>query len=237
MPGENAAAERQGLATMRPGRPVAYAAALLFTGSLGFSMAQAAAPCDFKGVSVGDKATPAQVMEKFGVTKFVTDPKQTSFEQQLALSKKYTIAIAGEITDWDTGPYCVARYCRVPYGITVGNSNIPVKLFVSFNSGVVTEIDVNFGRIWWDEVLGIITKKYGSGWKTDESLEIVSDYETKKNETVTRIFLEKLTGGVNQATGDTCRIWMNSVDIVWQHHDPLGPFQSVFVIKLDSKNF
>lgn len=212
-------------------------AALAFSLLLAPLTARGEIPCDFKGVSVGDKLTSAEIMEKFSITKYMTDPQGESFEKMKYLYEKYSLLIAGELEDWKIGPYCKDTYCRIPYGVTVGNNNLPVKVFVSFHSGMITEIDVNFSHTMWDEVVSIITKKYGTRWRMDESAEVITDYETKKSEMVSRLFMESMGGGVNRSTGDTCRLWANSIDIVFEHHDPLGPYQSVFVIKLDSKNF
>ncbi len=222
---------------MAPLNFVIGVAALAFGLLLAPLTARGEIPCDFKGVSVGDKLAPAEIMAKFGITKYVTDPQGASFEEMKSLYEKYSIAVAGELEDWKIGSYCKATHCQIPYGVTVGNNNLPVKVFVSFHSGIITEIDVNFSHTMWDEVVSIITKKYGTDWRRDESVEVITDYETKKGEVVPRLFMESVAGGVNRSTGDTCHLWANSIDIIFKHHDPIGPYQSVFVIKLDSKNF
>jgi len=42
---------------------------------------QAQVPCDFKGVSVGDKMSREQLMQRFGVSNFKLDPPQPTWEQ------------------------------------------------------------------------------------------------------------------------------------------------------------
>jgi hypothetical protein len=201
------------------------------------SAASAQIPCDFKGVSVGDRLTPDQIMKTFGILKFVTDPETASFDAMQPLYDKYGITGASELEDWKIGPYCRDTYCRIPRGVTVGNSDIPVSVFVSFRSGVVTEIDVSFGETFWDEVLPIIEKKYGSRWKFDQSDMVVTEYGTKKYELLQRIIAENRQVGVNASTKDTCHMSATNIDIIFRHHDPLGSLHSIFVLKLDSKNF
>jgi hypothetical protein len=194
-------------------------------------------PCDFKGISVGDKITPDQIMKLFGISQFVINPKGPSFEEMQPLYDKYGIIGAAEIEDWKIGPYCEDLYCRIPRGVVVGNNDIPVAVFLSLRSGVITEIDVSFSAIFWDDVRPVIEKKYGSAWKNDQTDLVVSDYETKKSELLQRITAENRLSGVNPKTKDTCHMSLTNIDIVFTHHDPLGSLHSVFVLKLDSKNF
>jgi hypothetical protein len=49
-------------------------AALLISAFLFASSSRAETPCDFKGISVGDRMTPAEVMAALGVTKYKTNP-------------------------------------------------------------------------------------------------------------------------------------------------------------------
>jgi len=52
------------------------AGAWLFAGS-----AQAETPCDFKGISVGDKMTAAEVMNTLGVAKYKANSKRPSWKE------------------------------------------------------------------------------------------------------------------------------------------------------------
>jgi hypothetical protein len=70
-----------------------------------FSSSHAETPCDFKGISVGDKATPAEVMTALGVAKYKTNPKRASREEMLPNVSKYGLSAAAEIADWDMGPW------------------------------------------------------------------------------------------------------------------------------------
>jgi len=207
---------------------------LLFT-----TASHADTPCDFKGVSVGDKMSPAQIMSALGVTNYKLNPKLPSFEENLPNIQKYGVLAAGEIRDWNIGPYCDDRLCTIPWGVSVGNSgDIPVSVYVAFHSGQITEIDVSFGQIYWDEILPLLDKKYGRNWKVErDPYMVLTDLETKQSSVVERTTLNHKSGGVNRKTRDTCQIWATNYDVIFYHHDPLGQFHSVFVIKLVSKNF
>ncbi len=61
-------------------------------------------PCDFKGLSVGNKMSPAQIMSTLGVNQYKTNAAQRSFDQTMALVEKYGLVAAGEIEDWEIGP-------------------------------------------------------------------------------------------------------------------------------------
>jgi hypothetical protein len=210
----------------------------LLLGALFFaSPLYAETPCDFKGTSVGSRMTPAEVMTALGVTKYKTTPARRSFEDKLPAIQKYGLIAAGELEDWEIGPYCEETYCRVPYGVAVGNDNTPVSVSVSFHEGLITEVDVSFSETYWDEMLPILDQKYGAGWSVERSDMLITNYETKKSRMLERISLSHITNGTNRRTKSHCEIWATNLDIVFEHHDPLGPYHSIFVIKLVSKNF
>ncbi len=209
--------------------------ACLIVGVLFFASAsRAETPCDFKGVSVGNKMAAAEIMAAFGVTKYKTNP---SFEADMAAVEKYSTIPAMELEEWKIGPYCDDSSCRIPYGVTVGNDNTPVNVFVSFHEGLVSEIDVSFNTLYWDEITPILDQKYGADWKVERDDMAIIDYETKKSEMQERITLTHRTNGTNPRTRDRCQIWATNFDIVFKHHDALGPYHSTLVVKLISKNF
>jgi hypothetical protein len=212
-------------------------AALLVSTLFFASPSHAETPCDFKGVSVGNKMAPAEIMAALGVTKYKTNPPQSSFEEMIALAKKYGTIPAGELLDWKIGPYCNDASCRVPYGVAVGNNNTPVNVFISIREGVITEIDVSFSEIHWDEVRPILDQKYGADWKVEREYGPITNYETEKTTVREIISLYHITNGVNRRTNDRCQISAQNLDSVFEHHDTYGPYHSVLVIKLISKNF
>jgi hypothetical protein len=212
--------------------------AALLVGALPFtSPSHAETPCDFKGISVGNKMSPAEIMTTLGVTKYKRNPARPSFEETLALAQKYSTIPAAELQDWNIGPYCEETSCRVPFGVAVGNNNTPVNVFVSFHEGLITEIDVSFSETYWNEVLPILDQKYGADWNVERDNMPGTNFETKKTTVRERISLNHITNGTSRSTKDRCQIWATNLDIVFEHHDAYGPYHSEFGIKLISKNF
>ena len=126
-----------------------YIAAVL-VGALFFaSPSHAEPPCDFKGISVGTRMTPDQIMTALGVSTYKMNPVRSSFEERLLLSRKYGI---------------------IPAVNAVGNNNTPVSVFVAFHEGLITEINVSFGITYWNEILPILDQKYGPDWRVDRML-------------------------------------------------------------------
>jgi hypothetical protein len=219
------------------------AAILLLTGEV-----HAATPCDFKGLSVGDKATPQEIMQHFGIAKYITENadsrKMTDAAYEAywgAINKRAnTVGMENAMEEerWNRGPVCNESYCDIPYGISVGNEpKIPVGVFVGFDStGTVTAIDVSYDYLEWDEVLEMLNAKYGDNWDKRETPSAAADYETKKSEPFEETVLTHRNVGTNPKTGDTCSIVAQSQDHVFYH--TVGPRErSVLEIKLISKNF
>ena len=198
-------------------------------------------PCDFKGVSVGDKMPPREIMAAFGITKYKTNPKfhlWDATEENVRAREKYGLIGATELEEWDIGPYCDDTSCRIPQGVGVGNHDTPVNVFVSFRKEQIVEIDVAFSTTDWEEIVPILDRKYGSKWEIERNPEWVTvDPETKKRMTWELIELSKKGGGKNLKTGDECQIWARNYDMIHEHSDPMGPYHSVLAIKLVSKNF
>jgi len=202
------------------------------------SYTRAETPCNFKGVYVGNKTTPAALMKAFGINKYKMNPEIPNIIKLMKLTKLHDPTDAIRTEDYNLGPYCTDKYCKIPFEVGVGNDNTPVSVFVSFPEKLITEIDVTFNQVYWDEIRQILDKKYGSDWniKHDPNF-VITDNETRQYLVFDRIILNHRTNGTNPKTGDTCKIWATNYDIVFTHHDPLGMYQSVFVIKLVSNNF
>jgi hypothetical protein len=200
--------------------------------------AWADAPCDFKGVSVGDRMTPAEIMATLGVTKYEMNPAPEPWDKAFARAKKYGLIPAGEMRDWDIGPHCNDHVCVIPYGIGVGNDDMPVRVTVGFSKEKITEIDVAFGYGSWESIQPILHRKYGAQWveERDPNM-VVTDLDTKRRWVLKRITSKPTEVGRNPKTGDSCEIWATNIDIVFKHHDPLGPLHSIFVLRLISTNF
>jgi hypothetical protein len=210
----------------------------LLLGNLFFANAAIAeTPCDFKGLSVGDRMSPAEAMSTLGISKYKVNPKFPPFMQQVPNIDKYGPAAAGELLNWKIGPYCDGKSCVIPYGVEIGNENIPTSVFVAINQGRVTEIDVSFGAIFWDEILPILNNKYGNFWNIENDKLGISDYGSNRYVYFDRVDLTHKLGGRNPKTKDRCEIFATSYDEIFTHHDPLGKYHSIFIIRLVSKNF
>ena len=201
------------------------------------SPSRAETPCDFKGISVGNKMNPAEIMAALGVTKYKTNPSGRTSDDKMAAAKKYGIIAAAELEDLEIGPYCTETSCRVPYGVGVGNNNTPVNVFISFREGLITEIDVSFSANNWNEMLPMLDQKYGADWNVERGDTVITDYVTKKSVILQLISMNHITNGTNRSTNDHCQISAANLDTAFQHHDPYGPYHSMLVIKLVSKNF
>lgn len=210
------------------------------------SAANAAPPCDFKGLSVGDKATPKQIMKRFGFDKYKdADEAQkiahgdVAYQAYLKRAEKVGLINAADEQDFHLGPACGRNYCRIPFGVTVGIESFPIRvgLFIAFDKGGTIEaIDVSYDSLDWGAVLTLLNTKFGDDWRVEETPDITTDLETKKSEQVTVIVLTHKTFGINAKTGDKCSISTTSRDMVYRHSMP--PFnRAELEIKLISKNF
>ena len=101
----------------------------------------------------------------------------------------------------------------------------------------VTEIEVSFNSIFWNDIFPILTKKYGSSWNIEKGQIGVMDYETKKIDLLEHIIATHRLGGRNSRTNDTCSLTATNIDIIFRHHDMLGALHAIFVIKRESKDF
>jgi hypothetical protein len=210
-----------------------HIAALLVGALLFASPSHAETPCDFKGVAVGNKMTPAEIMSALGVTNYKTNPERPVRKDNAPYEPGM-----GEIEDENIGPYCEEKLCNVPFGVAVGNNNaISVKVLVAFDDGLITEIGLLFNEMYWDEILPILDQKYGADWKVDRDLMPITNYKTKKTTVQENIRMEHITNGVNRRTNDRCQISAQKFDFIFEHHGAYGPYQSEFGIKLISKNF
>lgn len=201
-------------------------------------------PCDFKGLAVGDSATPQQIMAHYGITKFRVEKEQeqlsdAEFNEKMDRAKKTSIVNAQEEDDWKKGAICDKDFCRIPYGVTIGNDPYPtnVQLFLGFNSkGVITEIDVSFDHDAWEEVLAILNNKYGDNWRVETSDLGTYDFVQRSSLVVSQISLTHKNPGRNVKTGDACSIFANAYD-AWYVHSIEPRYRANVIIRLISRNF
>jgi len=69
---------------------------------------------------------------------------------------------AVEMEEWDIGPYCDDTSCRIPYGVGVGNNDMPMNVLVSFPKSQITEIDVSFNATFWMTLSSSSSRKTSS---------------------------------------------------------------------------
>jgi hypothetical protein len=192
-------------------------------------------PCDFKGVSVGDRIGPAEIMNKLGITDYQMNPEININWDNV---DRYGIIGEAELREQGMKPFCTEAYCRITRGMFIGD-RIPAYAFVSFHDGAVTEIEVSFNSVlYWNDVLPILDEKYGANWKVVEHRDqSIMNYETKKVHTLELVALEQADYGTNRKTGDHCQIHATNLDLIFEHRDLLGRYHAMITIKLVSKNF
>jgi hypothetical protein len=178
-----------------------------------------------------------QLMQRLGISKFKINPPKPFLDDTQQLIEKFGITPAAEIQDDNIGPYCRDNSCNIPFGIAVGDNNIPVKVFVALKNDEVTEIEVFFNSIFWNDVFAIIRKRYGPAWDIERDILPVMDYGTKKIDQLDRIIATHKLGGRSSHTQDTCSLMATNIDIIFRHHDSLGALHAIFVIKRESKDF
>lgn len=201
------------------------------------SAAHAATPCDFKGLSVGDTATPQEIMKHFGIANYVTKQPDDTYDEERA--RKVGSGNAVEESDWKRGPACDETSCGIPHGVSVGDEPdlIPVAVSVFFDStSRITAIDVSYDFSQWDEVLVLLNTKYGDNWDKEETPFRVINFDTKESQPAVASLLRHRNVGTNPNTSDTCSITAQSMDSVFQHTTPPA-YRSILEIKLISKNF
>ena len=197
----------------------------------------AGVPCDFKGVSVGDKLPAPALMKKLGVSKYVVNPNKDDFKALMPQSEKYGLMASGEMIDWEIGPYCFKDHCKIPYGINIGD-NIPASVFVSFDADThqIHAIDVAINSTYWEELIDLLKNKYGPNWNSFRTPSDITDLQTKHQLSLRGEILIHATGWENPETKEKCKISGQEYNAIFTHHDRLGPFHSMFEIKLISNN-
>jgi hypothetical protein len=216
--------------------------------------ASAETPCDFKGLSVGDRATPQQIMQHFGIHKFtdedITKMSAADLAKWSARSRAKSDAFFKRIGQvgmknaleeeyLSQGPTCDTGSCRISSGVNVGNGPDAILVGVSVyfdNAGVVTAIEVSYSKDDWDAVLQLMNTKYGEEWASREYLDFTADPATNKSTLGPVTAIMHRTNGTNLRTGDGCTIKATSQDDMWRHTTP-PVLRARLEIELVSKNF
>jgi hypothetical protein len=207
---ENTFVSRHSASPIRQRWTLATCLALAFTIFLPID-ANSQVPCDFKGISVGDKMSREQVMQRLGVRTFKVDPSGSEIDWNEVV--KYGSIAAAERQDDKTGPYCHEDYCNIPCCVFVGDDKFNVKVFVALKDDVIYAIEVSFNMIFWNDIWNIIVEKYGPAWELERDTIGVMDYETKKVDQFERVMATHKIGGTNPHTNDTCSLSATNIDI------------------------
>ena len=80
-------------------------------------------PCDFKGISVGDKMPPAKIMAALGVTEYKTNPALDS--KTMALVDKYGFGQREKSRIGRSGRTATAPHVPFPMALPLGTQQYP----------------------------------------------------------------------------------------------------------------
>jgi hypothetical protein len=196
------------------------------------------APCDFKGIAVGDKMTPTDLMAKLGIAVFQNNPPIDPTDwatQREKLKREYGQQAADEILNDRKGNICQSGFidfCSIPNEITIGEGDIPVSLFIDLKNSVITEIIVTFNAKYWNQIVSLIVSKFGPSWDIRKENIYIVDEITNKHATLSRTYMIGKSDGENVRTGDRCSLGAISIRSTYRHHNNLGEIQGNFEIKL-----
>jgi hypothetical protein len=206
------------------------------------AVSHAATPCDFKGLAVGDRATPQQIMKRYAISNYVKHAAK-HFDDAAFIKRaaKVSLMNATEEEEWKEGSACDADSCRIRYGdVSVGSEPVPIPVgvvvFFDPSTHQITAIDVTFDNTAWDEVLELLNTKYGNNWRKDDTQGVTTDYQTQEYFQSVITVLTHREPGINRAAGDACSIVATSNDRVLLHTTP-PIIRAVLEIKLISKKF
>jgi hypothetical protein len=174
------------------------------------SLADTPPPCYFKSVAVGDKLTPEEI----------------------------ATALDAGLLD-ACNPSSDGTTCQFIAAMFLGDIQYAVRVTIGVRGGIVGEIAVNFGFLYWDDVLPVIYEKFGQPWRTTLRKDVaVVDRETGKDHVVEKIEIERIADGVNPQTNTRCRISATNLDSLFAHDkDVVGLYQASVVIRRISTDF
>lgn len=194
--------------------------------------------CDFKGVRIGDKLSPDDLMKKLGVQKYTLHPLflDASEKKHQELFNKYGPQSI-EVEYDAIGPFCEGNHCVIPNQLKVGN--VPINLSILFNEEKeISSINIEFQSIRWDEIKKDLFRKYGNNWAFEEMQMGIAPFdEPKKTMMFTREILEHKSGGLNQSNNAKCEVRATNYDIIFQHGNRLGAYHGVIDIEKMSDGF
>jgi hypothetical protein len=202
----------------------------LFTGA---AHAQVADPWQYRGIHLGAKMTPDQIMHALGVDKYSTNPKQDDvMGPKHKDDLKHGLNWAMEKVEFDTGPRCMITNaqifdCSDPeaglHPSTPGGDNHGiVSVWVFVKNGVVHTIDLKFDSVRADEFFDVMFRQFGRrGWvqgRGDTHIAIIDLYD-KTSIVVDRQILQRESAKYGARVTD--------YDLIFTHYMPMyqGSFE------------
>jgi hypothetical protein len=197
----------------------------------GAAHAQTADPWQYRGIHLGAKMTPDQIMHAIGVTKYSMDPKEDSiWDPKHRDDVKHGMQWALEKVEFDLGPNCKTAdaqnfNCVDPFPGArhdIGSDHGIVKVWVFVKNGVVHAIDLNFDAVRADEFFDVMFRQFGKeGWVQGEGDThiAITDLYVKKSLVVDRRILKKESAKYGA--------YVTDYDIVFTHYMPMyqGSFE------------
>lgn len=195
----------------------------------------AAEPWQYRGIYLGARTTPAEIMRHLNVDKFNTysrspinifDPKNRPDLEAHGHTWIF------EKLEFELGPHCVVEspskyYCVNPLVGGGDESHGVVKVDVFVRHGVVSSIDLQFDSIASDEFFGVVFRKFGrQGWKQGQGethIGIVDPADKDK----TPMFVDRQ---IWEFSTQRYSAFMTDYDIIFVHYMPM--YQGSFEMKL-----
>ena len=202
----------------------------------GTAHAQSADPWQFRGIHLGAKMTPSQIMHALGVDEYATNPKEDSiWDPKRGADLKNGIQWAIDKVEFDVGPRCAITDsenfdCRDPmanlHPSTPGGDNHGiVKVWVFVKKGVVHSIDLSFDSILADSFFDVMFRQFGkAGWSQGqgETHIAISNVADKTSIVVDRQIFKKESAKYGA--------YVTDYDIVFTHYMPM--YQGIFEMKV-----
>jgi hypothetical protein len=209
---------------------------LLLTVLASAAHAQVADTWQYRGIHLGTKMTPDQIMHAIGVTQYATNPKEDSiWDPKHADDVKHGIQWAIDKVEFDVGPRCAVTDaqnfdCRDPianlHPSTPGGDNHGiVMVWVFVKNGVVHSIDLSFDSLLADAFFDVMFRQFGkAGWVQGqgETHIAITDMYDKTSIVVDRRILRKESSKYS--------VYVTDYDRVFTHYMPM--YQGSFEMKV-----
>lgn len=190
-----------------------------------------ASPCVFHGISVGEKLSTTQVMERLGISNFKNDPENIQLRRELQnIDSSHGYIGSKEIAYWKLGPVCSENICNIPYGVKILDQ-IESSVEVMIEAGKVTSIRVKFNNRKWGKFTQYLKSEYGKSWKVSKEKNFAIADESGVNQfLVDRIFYQFKENAIDSESKIRCEMSATNFDSQFLHSDPIGAKQGAFTL-------